>query len=189
MTNEEMKLVKFETIISGIWKKLDCFYTSEGNSNPLIILFGDKIDNKYSQIVIKNTFTRENVYWDVYYTKNYKNLEYKYNDEIRELIRVSNDCTNCGGYSAGNIAGQVVFFGLIILAIDNEVYNEKLNVLIDFAFLTGFNTEMINDWIYSVKKILMSEPIVNDELKTIEGKNFFERICSDKRKGFKDLFK
>lgn len=180
MTSEEMKLVKFETIIKELWEKLEySVYIKKINQNPLIILFGDKFKNEYVQIVINNTFTKkDNLISTMRYVGLY-NDGIKDIDDIRSLIEQSNKDIEDHGYAFGNISAQVVFFGLIILAIDNDMYNEKLNVLIDFAFLTKFNVQMINDWIYVVKKILMAEPVLKDEIETSEGKKFFARICTD----------
>lgn len=170
MTSKEMKLVKFEMIISSIAEKMS--YTEDGYKvkcarlNPLKLLFGEEWDNEYERIVIENTFD-----------KMYGNIFYEDWNDIKELIKVYNLKKKKWDNLIYNTGVQVVFFSLIILAIDNECYNEKLNILTDFAYLIGFDEEMISDWILAVKSILLMEKIDVSKMKSNNARNFFEKLA------------
>ena len=63
------------------------------------------------------------------------------------------------------------------IAVDNDNYNEKINIISDMAYLIGFNEEMIKDWIYVVKMVLKSEKIDLNKLNTEEAKGFFQVLA------------
>ena len=170
MTSDNMKVVKFETIIKDLWTKLGgCRQNSQGN-NPLKILLGD-MNNKYAQIVIENSFDTKRSTLNCYY-----NL---YEDNVIKLIE---DCRLCNskrpnGCSAKcNLSNQIVFFGLIALAIDNDSYNEKLSVITDFAYLLDFNENTIADWVFGVKAVLMAERIDITQMNTDRAIEFFSYL-------------
>ena len=173
MTSEEMKLVKFETIITDLWKKFNSFKGEEtSNKNPLKYLFGEKSNNKYAQIILDKSFNEEVA------SKQAKlNCTYKWkNDTAKELIDACRECnTNCrlNVVRKCNLSRQLIFFALIFVATDNDDYNEKINVISDMAYLIGFDAEMMKDWIYAVKTVLGDEKINFNKFKTEEAKDFF----------------
>lgn len=78
-------------------------------------------------------------------------------------------------------SSQLIFFALIFISIDNESYNENINIISDLAYLIGFNTEMINDWIYVVKATLEYEKIDFTLIKSNSGKKFFNELRYESR--------
>lgn len=176
MTSKEMKLVKFKKIISDMWGNLPGYY--RGNENPLCILFGSEWNEEFSSIIINNTFVDT-------IAKRYYALglfETSYND-VESLVKVSISATSNYGFDGGNLGAQTVFFGLIALAIDNDSYNEKLNILTDFAYLVKFDEDMMSDWIYAVKSVLTAEMINLSKLKSNNAITFFENFKNAKYQG------
>lgn len=186
MTSKEMKLIKFKTTITDLRKKFGQFYNYKyynnynENKNPLKCLLGENSNNQYVQIILDNSFNKEifNSQIRVWFPKS------NYNDEkitIKELI---DECSTKDNEphdhnlnrKISNFGGEVIFFALMTIAIDNELYNENISIISDMAYIIGFNPEMMNDWIYVVKIILEGKKIDLKKLNTEEGKFFFREL-------------
>lgn len=158
MTSTEMKLVKFKKIVGDILLEAPYKYYSSKEEHPLRLLFGSECNNEFSTIILNNTFNNQSFF----------NAGAK---DIEELIK------KCVDVFLGK---QIVFFSLIILAIDDDFYNERLSILTDFAYLIKFDEDMMSDWIYAVKSILSAEIINLTKMKTEEGKEFFSYLSNAK---------
>ncbi len=168
MTNKEMKVQKFEIMINDLARKIGALRKESQNKNPLEILIGEGND-EFARIASKNPFDAE---------KRDRKCTYSFNEKkIDTVINICRDCTNNCRWAGCNLGGQMVFFGLIVLAIDSDSYNEKLNILTDFAYLIGFDENMITDWIYTVKAILSAEKIDFSKIKSDNSKYFFENLA------------
>lgn len=99
----------------------------------------------------------------------------KYGMDVNQLISEARLCAKCQ-WTCCNLAGQLIFVSLLCLAIDNDLYNEKLEIVSDTAYLIGFNEEMIEDWIMAVKKFLLAEKIHYEEMKTEQAQKFFKEF-------------
>lgn len=181
VTSEDMKLTKFETIITDLWKKFGYCKSNESidKINPLKLLLGESSNNQYSQIILDKSFNSNIVL-------HFKASDCKYfisnhtSNKIDELInacRVCNKASSCGFTRYCNLSNQLIFFALIYIAVDNDNYNEKINIISDMAYLIGFNDEMIKDWIHVVKMVLKSEKIDLNKLNTKEAKGFFQVLA------------
>ena len=177
MTSEEMKLVKFETIITDLWKNFNGFkWEKTSNKSPLKYLLGEKSNNKYAQIILDKSFNKE-ITQQAYFHYHYNDCYYNWEKcTASELLDACKDCNYaiCGFKEKCNLSGQLVFFALLFIAIDNDAYNEKINIISDVAYLIGFNAEMMSDWIYAAKTVLDAEKINFNQFKTEEAKKFFE---------------
>lgn len=167
ITVEEMKLVKFKTMVNGLWKQFGQYRSNYERKNPLEILIGSKLNNEYAQIILDNSFSNSIAsVCCIHYDLSEKSLD--------KLIDVAKDCNGCRGQKVCKLNYQIIFFSLLALAVDNELYNEKVNVISDFAYLVGFDSAMMKDWTNVVKKVLMAESLNLDELETDKAKEYFK---------------
>lgn len=170
MTNEEMKVVKFERLIKELEDKLCvkmCFCNSENEAvRSESILVGNESVNPY----VKALFEYEGRTSGLGY---YGSCEAKISNTIDQLLDCAKRCNLCSNGTRCNVSFRTIFFSLLILAIDNDLYNEKLEIVSDAAYLMGFDEEMIEDWIYAVKKFLLVETIELEQMKTEKGRSFF----------------
>lgn len=175
MTSEEMKLIKFESIIKEIWESLfDTRYDEykKDENNALKLLLGENSNNNYGEIVLNSFANRK-----------HKNIECDYNWKESDLKESICKCKKCR-YVASSclISSDLIFFSLLFIAVDNDSYNKKINIISDFAYLMGFNIEMINECIYVVKAILEDEKIDYERLKTPTGIELFWSLPEKWRK-------
>lgn len=178
MTSEVRKLVKFEATITELWKKLGSYkYDKYADKNPLKYLFGEKSNNIYAQIILDKSFNEE----VVSKRAGYGNCIYRWkNNTSKELLDACRSCNKNCTYGLSSFAGkcnlssQLIFFALLFIAVDNDSYNEKVNIISDMAYLIEFDAEMMSDWIYVVKKVLDGEKIDFNKFKTEEAKKFFK---------------
>lgn len=169
MTNEEMKLVKFERMIKELDKKLDMSIGFKNNVGNFVrsesFLLGNESSNPYVKVL-------QHLIPDSYMMTS---CQSGYISSVDMLLDKAKKCNECGASCAdfGRISFHTIFFSLLALAIDHDLYNEKLEIISDAAYLMGFNEEMMEDWVYAVKKFLLAEPIETDQMRTELGKGFF----------------
>lgn len=71
---------------------------------------------------------------------------------------------------------KLIYWWLVVLALDNNLYDKYLDYVVDAADIFGFTEDMISDWCEAVIYWLNGNDINKDcnlELKTKEGKRFF----------------
>lgn len=196
--SEETKLTKFETIITEIqeWfnlndsrriaftmKRLDDFpeknftfnlshmvpcrpsFLDGYNSNPYVALL---------QKIVGSSFPSDNVTTDM--------------DKIIKVYKDAqkDDRANPRAASAGISAqsrNQMIFWMLFLAALDDEIYNNELDSIIDIAYCMDFNEAMIRDWCRAVEYIMQGNRLQEGcdfPCETIEGARFFlHRTAND----------
>ena len=164
MTKEEMKLVKFETMINDLYSTVFAggkkIVDKDGKKiQPASTVLGQESDNPFIKIINNKAITN-------------CTCSSKPGFEIMPLISETRGCAKCRWRSC-NLAGQLLFVSLLCLAIDNDLYNEKMEIVSDVAYLIGFNEQMIEDWITAVKQFLLAEKIDLREMKTEQAQEFF----------------
>ena len=182
ITSEDMKLIKFEAIITDLWKKFGCckWNQSQDEINPLKLLLGKISHNKYGQVILDKSFNLDIVsksdrLCDCMYCIN--NDTFNKIDILIEACGVCNAHVLCRFKRKCNLSSQLIFFALMYIAVDNDDYNEKINIISDMAYLIGFNEQMIKDWIDVVKMVLKAEKIDLEKLNTEEAKGFFKVLA------------
>ena len=185
ITSEDMKLIKFENIITNLWKKFKNFRwnSSEYGNSPLKFLLGESSNNKYGQIILDKSFNFNIV--SKFYGWPPDDCKYFIsNDTPNKIDTLINACrvcnrtvSSCGLKMKCNLSSQLIFFALMYVAVDNNNYKEKIKIISDIAYLIGFNEKMMNDWIYVVKMVLKAEKIDLDKLNTKEAKGFFKVLA------------
>ena len=104
--------------------------------------------------------------------------EIRENDEIliEDPDPESIGMLNISGYK---IRGGIVFWALVLAAIDEEFYENEISMIADLAYLLKFNEAMIADWIKAVKYLLdgnMFSETMDIDFKTKEANLFFKHI-------------
>lgn len=169
MTSREMKLVKFETMIRELVSKINyssiygAMFRYTYRSNPLTMIFGDEFQNEYAKLVIQE--------YGKIRISNATELQF---EDIKGLLEAGKKFSN--GDANSNVGAQVVFFGLVLMGIDNDSYSEKLSVLSDFAYVVGFDEDMMRDYLYAVKAILSAEKIDLEKMKSNNSTKFFANL-------------
>lgn len=70
----------------------------------------------------------------------------------------------------------IIFWMLFTTAIDDEIYNNELSNIIDFAYCLDFNEVMIRDWCRAIEYVLAGNHLSEDcdlVCESEEGKTFF----------------
>lgn len=106
---------------------------------------------------------------------------YIYLKEINKLPRKSSTPSK-NYYFAYGFEGyrhhlyKLIYWWLVVLALDNDLYNKYLDYVVDAADIFGFTEDMMDDWCNAVIYWLNGNEINRNcrlQLKTNEGKLFF----------------
>lgn len=79
--------------------------------------------------------------------------------------------------SAEKVRGNLIFWCLVMAAINKEFYKNECNKIADLAYLLGFTEEMISDWLAAVKYWLDGNKfssLMKVNFKTQKANNFFK---------------
>ena len=186
----EVKLAKFEMVVRETCMWL-CPYN--GASVPCFALFPF-----YLPILDNSKMDKylENAYLEKIYSVCFDKGERKLGPEVQYLCSTIEDikeeyvrCTMngykygddnirfCSVYDGYKIRGGLIFWGLVLAAIDEDFYKNELNMITDLAYMLDFNEDMMADWIKAVKYLLdgnMFNENMNIDFKTDEAKLFFK---------------
>lgn len=183
---DEIKLVKFKNVIKDIGesKKVQ---VKAGSINPFKIIFGINITNSYIYTIMKESVANGDFNLPKYLFG--PSIKVRENNSAEEFYYDKDSYANeidCVGmekiieYGKRNKyeGGKILFWSLMIIAIDENLYNEKIDIIADMAYLFKFSEEMLEDWITGVKFILQGEKLTKDfnkkeKFKTKEAKEFF----------------
>ncbi len=86
------------------------------------------------------------------------------------------DC-NFSVVESYKIKGSLIFWGLVMAAVDERFYENEMNMLSDMAYQLNFTEDMMNDWLKAVKYLLGGNMFSSDmpvEFKTAEANKFFK---------------
>lgn len=73
--------------------------------------------------------------------------------------------------------GSIIFWALVMASIDDEFYNNEINMISDLAYLLGYTEDMMLDWLSAVKYFLNGKIFnmnIQLEFKTAEANKFFK---------------
>lgn len=182
---DEIKLVKFKSLIKDIGesKKVQ---VKAGSINPFKIIFGINITNSYIYTIMKESVTNgdfnshEKSLFNELAASINKAIENNFAEEFYYDKNSSTNEIDCVGmekiieYGKRNKyeGRKILFWSLMIIAIDENLYNEKIDVVADMAYLFKFSEEMLEDWITGVKLILQGEEL-KEKFRTHEAAEFF----------------
>ena len=166
--NADMKVIKFTTMIQEMDRYL---LTASGRAGGVFIFGRYKVYNspilkKYNSdqfiAVMENIFnpgksSPVDVIDEVDVIQSYKDMKNKPEKKFDEYYRL-------------------IFWLLFASAVNDEIYNNELSSIVDFAYCLEFNEKMMGDWCCAVDYILSGNRLnetCNLQLETPEGKKFF----------------
>lgn len=183
-TVNEVKLAKFEMVIRETCMWLYP-YGRDSSSFVLLPFYLPILDQSRVDKYLENAYL-EKVY-SVCFVPNVsklgpevqvlrsmiENIKQKFfNCMESKHLYYSNHIT-CEGYK---IRGGLIFWALVLAAIDEDFYKNEVNMIADLAYMLEFNEDMMADWIKAVKYLLdgnMFTENMDIDFKTDEAKLFF----------------
>ena len=198
MKSDEMKMKKFEMLVRDIDDYLgrtgiygykcvstvsedgeETFY--EEPISPLEFIIDNDEKNEYLNIIYRNTFKNRGVgKRGSYSCHQLENIEKQNITKFIESIRKCNGCkdTNVTLYydlKKCNVPNHLLFWLIFIVCVDNDNYNENLNIVSDTAYLLGFDEKKLGDWITAVKGVLSGKKLNEIKYQTEDANAFFIR--------------
>lgn len=186
-TKEDMKITKFKIMIEEIHKYLQG--RNNGGSYNLLSYYPPFIDkyigNEYVQVIRKQLMCTPAEIRESSGKVLRNELEYIHTATTlyRKLICVINRSINnkLSGNSLSKAEFErdsyaLVFWLFFLAAIDEELYNNELSSIIDFAYCLKFDEPMIRDWCHAVKYVLEGNHLNENcdlQCTTEVGKKFF----------------
>ena len=167
--SEETKLAKFEVILNDSFKWLvnsggpfaDIGMDEWGlqgifGGNPYRIVFFDKYtSNPYIERVLEGI---------------------KYCDGVEtDIVRLVKAYQDRDSFSLIS-RDMIIFWMFFLAALDDEIYNNELDSIIDIAYCMDFDEAMIRDWCRAVEYVMQGNHFSINcdlQLETEEGKQFF----------------
>ena len=166
--NADMKIVKFTTMV----QEVDHYLLGSSGRTGGVFIFG-KYKVYYSQIlkrynadpfisVMENIFNPGkagpvDLIDEMEVIRSFKEMKTKTEKKFNEYYRL-------------------IFWLLFAAAVNDEIYNNELASIADFAFCLEFNEKMMGDWCIIVDYILSGNHLdvnCNLQLESPEGRSFF----------------
>lgn len=195
MKSDEMKMKKFEMLVRDIDDYLGktgfsgyrgvSTVSEDGEEtvyeepiSPLEFIIDNDKKNEYLNIIYRNTFKNRGVgIRGSYYCHEF------YEIDITKFIEKIRKCNRCIGSNVArfcnekqcNVPNHLLFWLIFIVCVDNDNYNENLNVVSDTAYLLGFDEKKLGDWITAVKGVLSGKKLNEMKYQTEDAKAFFVR--------------
>lgn len=185
----EVKVNKFRMVIEETHRWL--FLTSMGRIEGVALL------PFYLPIIDKNKLEQylKNVYFKSIYDTCFSREEYleksgprgvvlkeaiqqlRYSEAYDHYAIMTRTIPFYSNFPCNKIRGGMIFWALVLAAIDEEFYRNEVNMIADLACMLGFNEDMMADWIKAVKYLLdgnMFNKNMDIDFKTDEAKLFFK---------------
>lgn len=186
-TKENMKITKFKVMIEETHKYLE--NEKQGNTYALLSYyptFIDKyIENEYVQVIRTQLMCTPSEIKQCAGTLKVVNNELEYihlNSPFIDIMSVGTLIRNDDGELSEAIPllsldrNILIFWLLFLAAIDENLYNNELSSIVDFAYCLKFDEPMIRDWCNAVKYVLEGNHLnENCDLQCVtdSGKEFF----------------
>ena len=171
LDKEEMSVTKFKIEVDLICDRLGGIDLTADSINPLTFIWGNKVENPYTQAIINRSFKDKRRPAD--FANAYKNLsgfikKEREENEVADRLYLKS--------MESNARYHFLFWSLMILVVDGEENRgENAAVIADAAYLLLFSKEMVEDWILAVKAALSGEDWQKIRFKTKEARSFFHR--------------
>lgn len=184
-TVNEVKLAKFEMVVRETCKWLLPYQPGasyQSSSFALLPFYLPILDNSKMDKYLENAYLEKiySVCFDKYMISELGPL-------LLTIERIKGKGTatcKIDGYmscheefSTDQLRGGLIFWALVLAAIDEEFYKNELNMIADLAYMLEFNEDMMADWIKAVKYLLdgnMFTENMDIDFKTNEAKLFFK---------------
>lgn len=193
---ENTTLDNFRVRLGTLQHTLDSFFTSRLDTfefyyNIFTPSWIHESNNEFIKVIVSEVDPDKGVIsWTTQNLEKYDSLielvsggsyKYIYIKEINKLPRKSSTPSK-NYYFAYGFEGyrhhlyKLIFWWLVVLALDNDLYNKYLDYVVDAADIFGFTEDMISDWCVAVIYWLNGNDINKNcdlQLKTAEGNRFF----------------
>lgn len=172
LSREEMGVGKFKMYIDDTCEKLGGIDLTSDSINPLTFIWGNKVDNPYTQAIINRSFKDKRRPAD--FANAYKNLTGFIRKE-REAMEIADRLYLKSMES--NARYHFLFWALLILVVDGkENRADNAAVIADAAYLLGFDKDAVDDWLLAVKTSLNEQSWQHIKFKTKLAQNFFQKL-------------
>ncbi len=156
------------------------FWVHESNNEFINIIISELDPDKYIDICSSKSLERCNSLLELI-SGGFNN--YIYSKEINKLPRKESRkyYFSYGFEGYRHHLYKLIYWWLVVLALDNNLYNKYLDYVVDAADIFGFTEDMISDWCEAAIYWLNGNDINKDcnlKLKTKEGKRFFLNDCN-----------
>lgn len=198
---ENTTLDNFRVRLGTLQHTLDSYFTSKLDSfefyyNVFTPSWIHESNNEFIKVIVSELDPDKYHYiWDSEDLEKYKSLlelvsdssyKYIYKKKINTLPVKSATSSMNYYFSYGFEAYRhhlykLIYWWLVVLALDNNLYNKYLDYVVDAADIFGFTEDMISDWCEAAIYWLNGNDINKDcnlKLKTKEGKRFFLNDCN-----------
>ena len=171
LEKDEMSITKFEIEIDLLCERLGGIDLTSDSINPVTFIWGNKVDNPYTQAIINRSFKDKRRPAD--FANSYKNLsgfikKEREENEVADRLYLKR--------MESNARYHFVFWALMILVVEGEENRaENAAVIADASYLLMFTKEMMEDWILAIKCALTGQAWKEVRFKTKEARSFFQR--------------
>ncbi len=163
------RIVKFKTLVENINKTLedlsdDIVYIPfvasiveykkiYGATTPFKLFFGTDTLNAFGEVIINSVtvdnHTEDGNNWKKKYAKLTEYDEKTIQDAAHEFIKICQ--------TDQNASYKFVFWGLMIMSVDDSMQDERLSFICDFAKLTGISDDDLLDLVHIIRTIYYGE--------------------------------
>lgn len=182
----EMKVAKFQILCNLV---NDCLNRgSDYESTAKIYLFyGEEYKNNLFMSCVKEMCTRKNKEFNFIAQFGCYDLMSECDDISRLIDRVKKlkIIKDTYSYDILKYVGDVIFWNLLAVTLDENVYEKNINKIIDLAYMFEFSEAMIKDWCRAVEFVLSGNFKGDFEqlnFDTAEANQYFKRVKNDTNK-------
>ena len=185
VSNDDMKVAKFNVLCNLV---KDCLNKGRNyeSTAKIYLFYGEEYKNNLFMSCVKEMCTRG----DGELHMQIAGLAHliSENDDISELIsRVKRLKRNQRIFldAVSEYEWDVIFWNLLAVTLDENVYEKNINKIIDLAYMFEFSEAMIKDWCRAVEFVLsgdFKEDFEQLNFETAEANQYFKRVQNDTNK-------
>ena len=190
VSNDDMKLAKFKVLCNLV---NDCLNQGSNcdKGAKIYLFYGKEYEDNLFMTCVKEMCTREN-------SPNRVVISFGFNDSLNEgddiskLIDIVKEWKkfkiiphNVHLNTALKYRDDVIFWNLLAVTLDENVYEKNINKIIDLAYMFEFSEAMIKDWCCAVEFVLSGNFKGDFEqlnFDTDEANQYFKRVKNDTNK-------
>lgn len=190
VSNDDMKVAKFKVLCNWV---NDCLNQGSNcdKGAKIYLFYGKEYEDNLFMSCVKEMCTREN-------SPNRVVISFGFNDSLNEgddiskLIDIVKEWKkfkiiphNVHLDTALKYRDDVIFWNLLAVTLDENVYEKNINKIIDLAYMFEFSEAMIKDWCCAVEFVLSGNFKGDFEqlnFDTAEANQYFKRVKNDTNK-------
>lgn len=183
--NNNMKVAKFKVLCNLV---NDCLNQGSNcdKGAKIYLFYGKEYEDNLFMTCVKEMCTRENSPNRVFISFGF-NDSLSEGDDISKLIDIVKKWKkfishNVNLNTALKYRDDVIFWNLLAVTLDENVYEKNINKIIDLAYMFEFSEAMIKDWCCAVEFVLSGDFKGDFEqlnFDTAEANQYFKRVKND----------